>query len=232
MARNERVFRFGAEPVRTAVPSRSGGASPSRVVGIDGGPGRPTAPGEPDPVRLRRGFLRRVVDYLTVDRGVRQFVDWGAALPGIAEAVRRHAPGARTVHVAPEGADTVFRGCCSASVLCGRGHAPAETVALMRNRGLVDFGAPVAVLATAPLTAEGAPRLCQAAAAVHAAVRAEGYLALSAPAGHRDELTAAFGPFTLLDPGLSDLAWWPYPDEAVPAPGSGALGGLGRYGPA
>ena len=54
-----------------------------------------------DSVRANRAFLARSVRFLTVDRGIRQFLDIGAGLPtanNIHEVAQREAPDARIVY--------------------------------------------------------------------------------------------------------------------------------------
>ena len=93
----------------------------------------------------------------------------------------------------------------------------------LTTRGLVDLDEPVAVLRTRPFSAE---EPFTEAEELHSLLRGGGYLALTSPAP-RSVVTAAFAPFQLLDPGVADLRWWPYPDDAVSLTGTGTLAGVG-----
>ncbi|WP_067966217.1 SAM-dependent methyltransferase [Nocardiopsis trehalosi] len=194
----------------------------------------------------RRGFLRRVVAYLAADTRIRQFVDLGSRLPagdGIADTARAHAPDARVVYV-----DTDATRALHAPAQAGGGAVPVVTAPSLRpaalldrlaDRGVIDFTAPVAVLLTdtAPLRRDGVlPH--DLVRALHTALPGGSHIAVAqrvAPDGdttadaHSRELAAAvLEPFTLIEPGLADIAWWPYPDEEVTAEGTGILAGVGR----
>nr|WP_246422115.1 SAM-dependent methyltransferase [Nocardiopsis mwathae] len=209
-----------------------------------GAAARPTAPGSAEPpevTRAKRGFLRRAAGYLAADAGIRQFVDIGSRLPaddGIGGAVHEHAPDARVVYV-ETGSTVPIRGCGAAgdaavSVAAVHRPDPASLISLLDLRGLVDFGEPAAffLVDTAPPEDGGAPA-AGLVDALHAAMCPGGFLALALPpdsagAGDGGRARSAFGAFTLLDPGLADLAWWPYPDEDVAGRGTGIPAGLGR----
>ncbi|APC34617.1 SAM-dependent methyltransferase [Nocardiopsis dassonvillei] len=186
------------------------------------------AGGRPDPrhaehTRLHQAFLGRVVDYLSTDAGVRQFVDWGCPVPGTAERVHATAPDASVVHVAPHGAAGMLS-TPGARVLSGDGSGTDTLLRRLGTSGLVDFDEPVAVLMTRPFTADDPPARIDA---LHALMRGGGYLALTSPAP-RAAVERAFDPFQPIEPGVADLRWWPYPDEDVSDAGTGVLAGLGR----
>ncbi|WP_431889941.1 SAM-dependent methyltransferase [Nocardiopsis alba] len=204
-------------------PLRVPGQRP-RVVELDTR-NRPAAdPARAEEVRLHQAFLGRVVDYLCADAGVRQFVDWGCPVPGTTERIREAAPEARVVHVAPEGTAGVLASSGTATALSGDGSGNRALLLRLRDSGLVDFGEPVAVLMTRPFRAGAAP---DGLGDLRSLMRGGGYLALTSTAP-RAELERAFDPFRTLEPGVADLAWWPYPDEDVSDRGCGILAGLGR----
>ncbi|WP_198659082.1 SAM-dependent methyltransferase [Nocardiopsis sp. FIRDI 009] len=184
---------------------------------------RPPDPRAADHLRRHERFLGRIIDYLCADAGVDQFVDWGCAVPGTAGRVRERAPDAGVVNVAPHGTAGVLSSADTA-VLSGDGADPATLLRRLRTCGHVDLDRPVAVLLTRPLTADTFPTWIDG---LHSLMRGGGYLALTSSAP-RTDTEAAFAPFRLLEPGLADITWWPYPDEEVSADGSGVLGGLGR----
>lgn len=182
----------------------------------------PHAP-QTEHTRLHQAFLGRVIDYLCADAGVRQFVDWGCPVPGTVERVRSACPGASVVHVAPHGTAGVLSTAGSA-VLSGDGSGVDALLRRLSASGLVDFDEPVAVLMTRPFTADDPPT---GPGALHALMRGGGYLALASTAP-RAVAERAFLPFQPLEPGVADLAWWPYPDEDVSDKGTGIVAGLGR----
>ncbi|PSK96851.1 S-adenosyl methyltransferase [Murinocardiopsis flavida] len=158
--------------------------------------------------RARRGFVRRVVGYLAADLGVRQFVNVGAR-PATAEAVhtaaREHRPEASAVHLSGGPLGTVLRS------------------------GALDPAAPIALLLvdTGDLTDTAVAALVRDA---HAATAPGSHVVICRPApgdgaGAR-AATRLFAPFTVLDPGLADMAWWPYPDAEVTGSGVGVLAGV------
>lgn len=105
-------------------------------------------------VRVYRALLGRLVRYL-VEVGVRQFLDLGSGLPTVGnvhQVAQDFSPGARVVYV-DINPDVVVRG---HSLLAGNHDAvmvradlrqPAEVLDATRRSGLLDLGAPVAVLA-------------------------------------------------------------------------------------
>ncbi|MGW5875801.1 SAM-dependent methyltransferase [Nocardiopsis terrae] len=212
------VFRERKPP---HVPGRE-----PRVVNLGGSPCPPPDPARAEQTRLHQAFLGRVIDYLCADAGVRQFVDWGCSVPGTAERVHRADAGAAVVHVAPHGTAGILAAADDAAVLSGEASGTGDGALLRRlhTSGLVDFDEPVAVLMTRPFTEEAPPT---GLAALHSVMRGGGYLALTSTAP-RTVAERAFDPFLPVEPVVADLTWWPYPDDDVPAPGCGTLGGLGR----
>ncbi|MBB4930904.1 hypothetical protein F4561_001724 [Lipingzhangella halophila] len=218
-----------------------------RVVRIDQHPNRAGAPEDgSDPevsriVRARQGFQRRVVDYLAADAGIRQFVDLGSMLPaghGIQDIARSGEPGARAVYVDAWSAWSArpARGKArrdeAVPVVAADSMHPSRLIGRLKECGLVDFSAPVAVLLleTAALRRDGV-QPDELAAALHAQMCPGGHLAVALDPGDvadGESPAAAFGPFSPLEPGLADLAWWPYPDDEVATEGTGILGGVGR----
>ncbi|MCY9782871.1 SAM-dependent methyltransferase [Nocardiopsis sp. EMB25] len=200
---------------------------PGRQPGVVG-LGRRAQTWLPDPraadhLRRHERFLGRIIDYLCADAGVDQFVDWGCAVPGTGTRVRERRPGAAVVHVAPYGTAGVLSSSDTA-VLSGDGADPTTLLHRLRTSGHVDLDRPLAVLLTRPLTADTSPTWIDG---LHSLMRGGGYLALTSSAPPADT-ESAFAPFRLLEPGVADITWWPYPDEEVSAEGSGVLGGLGR----
>lgn len=218
-----------------------------RVVRLDQHPDRATAapPEDGDPeesriARARQGFQRRVVDYLASDIGIRQFVDLGSLLPaghGIQDIARSTQPDARTVYVDAWSAWSVrpIRGRArrddAVPVVAADSMGPQRLTARLTECGLVNFDEPVAVLLleTVALRRDGvSPH--ELAEALHAQMCPGGHVAIAlGPDDLRGDASpeAAFGPFSLLEPGLADVAWWPYPDDEVRIEGTGILGGVG-----
>ncbi|WP_393916070.1 SAM-dependent methyltransferase [Halostreptopolyspora alba] len=232
-----------AVPVDEAV-----GVPGQRVVRLDQHPGRATAAtgedGDPEESRIvhaRQGFQRRVVDYLAADAGIRQFVDLGSLLPaghGIQDIARSGAPDARTVYVDAWSAWSTRpvrgkeRRDDAVPVVTADSMWPSRLIARLRECDLVDFGEPVAVLLleTAALRRDGVPPH-ELAEALYAQMCPGGHVAIAlGPEDHRGDASpaSAFGPFALLEPGLADVAWWPYPDDEVTVRGTDILAGVGR----
>ncbi|WP_017604566.1 SAM-dependent methyltransferase [Nocardiopsis alkaliphila] len=210
------VFRRSEPP-----PSHRGRP---RVVALDSGARTSPDPAWAEHVRLHQAFLGRVIDYLCADAGIRQFVDWGCPVPGTAERVRRVAPEATVVHVAPQGAAGLLTSPEHAAVLSGDGSESEALLRRLHTSGLVDFDEPVGVLMTRTFGADCPPSGLED---LRGLMRGGGHLALTSTAP-RAEVERAFAPFSLLEPGVADLTWWPYPDEDVAASGCGILAGLGR----
>ncbi|WP_017608081.1 SAM-dependent methyltransferase [Nocardiopsis xinjiangensis] len=190
-----------------------------------GGRRQHTAPAQPPArdARAHQAFLGRVIDYLSTDRGVRQFIDWGCPVPGTAERIRHAHPDNTVVHVAPHGTVGMLSS-PDTPVLSGGSENADAPLRRLTTCGLVDFGEPVAVLMTRPFSGGVPP---SGLAQLHSLLRGGGYLALATEAPERAGENV-FAPFVPLEPGLADLRWWPYPDEDVAMEGTGVLGGLGR----
>ncbi|MBE2997403.1 SAM-dependent methyltransferase [Nocardiopsis sp. HNM0947] len=181
-------------------------------------PERPVVPH----AREHQAFLGRVIDYLSTDRGVRQFVDWGCPVPGTAERIRQAHPDNTVVHIAPHG--TVGMLSSPDNPVLSGSESSDSSLCRLTTCGLVDLDGPVAVLMTRPFSAEAPPPALDR---LHYLMHGGGYLALATEAPKRDA-EAAFAPFVPLEPGVADLRWWPYPDEDVAMEGTGILGGLAR----
>lgn len=189
-----------------------------------GGHRQNAAPAQPS-VRnacTHQAFLGRVIDYLSTDRGVRQFIDWGCPVPGTAERIRDTHHDNTVVHVAPHGTIGMLSSPDS-PVLSGGAENADTPLRRLTTCGLVDFDEPVAVLMTRPFSAHTPP---PGLARLHSLMHGGGYLALAVDAPERSA-GSVFAPFVPLEPGLADLRWWPYPDEDVAMEGTGVLGGLG-----
>lgn len=105
-----------------------------------------------------RRFLKRAVQYLAREEGVRQFIDLGSGLPtveNVHEVAREVAPDAKVVYVDNDPTALVH----ARALLAGTDVAvvnadlriPAEVLTDKAVRGLLDFGERVAVLAFASL---------------------------------------------------------------------------------
>ncbi|GAA3736811.1 SAM-dependent methyltransferase [Salinactinospora qingdaonensis] len=206
---------------------------PSRVIDLATHPlrGASTAAGPPSRLdNAKRSFLRRAVEYLSVELGIRHFIDVGSRLPvadGIHGIVRSHAAGAHVVYVDTATAAPLYDRSPSQldglSVVAGD-PAPHALVDTLIARGHIDLDTPVAVLMIEPAAVGGAGRTRALAQALHAATAPGSHVVLAA-----DDTTAdIFTPFTLLAPGVADMAWWPYPDEEVSATGTGVSVGMAR----
>nr|WP_255429821.1 SAM-dependent methyltransferase [Streptomonospora sp. PA3] len=194
-------------------------------------------------IEARRGFLRRAVGYLAADAGVRRFVDLGSRLPvgeGIGRAAREYAHGARVVYVDAESSAALRGGRAgegesAAAVVAVDRMDPATLLGALAGSGLVDLAEPVGVLITdtTALRRDGVP-VCDLVRALHARMGPGGHVAIAQAVSHagdphrREVAAAVFEPFTLIEPGLADMAWWPYPDEEVSAEPTGVLAGVGR----
>ncbi|MDA2807670.1 SAM-dependent methyltransferase [Nocardiopsis suaedae] len=210
-----------------------------RVVGLDGRPpAQRTAPPEPDPLdRARLAFAARAARYLAADAGVRQFVDISSGLPtcdAVLEAVGDRGSGVRAVYFDASDGPALHPGAsphrAAAPVVSVPWHSPWALVERLATCGLVDVDEPVCVLVldTAPKTGGPAPGP-ELLAALHDALGRGGHVLTAYPRGGRpDRASRALAPFAPLEPGLADIAWWPYPDEDVAAEGSGLTGAVGR----
>ncbi|GAB3447010.1 SAM-dependent methyltransferase [Streptomonospora sediminis] len=237
-----RVVHISERMPRSAAPSPQQPPEPGPAAGTGAGTGVPAQSGTPL-IEARRGFLRRAVGYLAADTGVRQFVDLGSRLPageGIGRAAREYAPGSRVVYVDAEssaalrGSRAGAAGTAAAVVAVGR-MDPAALIAGLSGPGLIDFDEPVGVLVTdtTALRRDGVV-VHDLVRALHARMGRGGHVAIAQPVSRpgdahcRDFAAGVFEPFALVEPGLADMAWWPYPDEEVSAEPTGILAGLGR----
>ncbi len=201
----------------------------------------PAAAPAPETARLVEAesrFLARCVGYLVADLKIRQYVDLGSRVPhsgGIHDLVSERLPDARVVRL-DTGPAVPLHPRASASgpaVLRLDQPCPEELAAQLALRGLVDLGEPVAVLVDADLLPESLD-VGEVVHALHEALVPGSHLVLrQRPVNPADPyaralVAALFEPFCLLEPGVADLAWWPYPDEEVAAEGTGVLAGLAR----
>ncbi len=212
-----------------------------RVVHLDQHPSRGgTRPESSGLFLARQGFQRRVVDYLATDAGIRQFVDLGSLLPagnGIQDVAGSGEPGVRTVYVDAWSARPA-RGQAphdpAVPVVVADSMRPSPLVERLAECGLVDFAEPVAVLLleTAALRRdEVRPR--ELAWALHARMCSGSHVAIALDPDDIEDGVApeeAFGPLSVLEPGMADIAWWPYPDDEVAVEGTGVRAGVGRRG--
>lgn len=109
--------------------------------------------------RDNRAFLLRVVRYLTVEAGIRQFVDLGGGLPtqsNVHEVAQQLAPEARVVYidydpmVGSHGQALLARD-EHVAMVCADLTRPADVLEDPAVRWLLDFSRPVALLCTATL---------------------------------------------------------------------------------
>ncbi|MEY9213035.1 SAM-dependent methyltransferase [Thermobifida halotolerans] len=183
-------------------------------------------------------FLRRCVGYLAADLRIRQYVDFGSRVPhsrGIHDITDEHLSDARVVRIDTGTAVPLHtRASSHRSAALWIEHPRAEElVAQLGLRGLVDPGEPAAVLLDTDLLPRELP-VSGVVHALHDALAPGSHLVLRQRPGNpadpyaRGIAAALFEPFLLLEPGVADLAWWPYPDEEVAADGVGVLAGLAR----
>ncbi|QBI53847.1 SAM-dependent methyltransferase [Streptomonospora litoralis] len=238
---SERFGRSAAPPAAgLAGSAQDGGAHDARSphAGVPAQIGGPV-------MEARRGFLRRTVGYLAADARVRQFVDLGSRLPagdGIGRAAREYAPGSRVVYVDAESTAALHGGRAAAedtavSVVAVAHMDPHALIDRLIGRGVIDFADPVGVLVTdtTALRRDGV-LVHDLVRALHMRMGPGGHVAIAQPASDsrdphcREFAASVFEPFTLVEPGLTDMAWWPYPDEEVSGEPTGILAGLGRRG--
>ncbi|TDQ52558.1 SAM-dependent methyltransferase [Actinorugispora endophytica] len=235
---------------RWRAPHVDGGPRPPdppgpRVVRLDGyRDGVPRGPGDEAAARTariaeaERGFLRRCVGYLATDLGIRQFVDFGSRVPppdGVHAVAREHHADARVVRIDTGGAVPLHGRASPFRPAVVRVERPDtdELAARLRLRGLLDPAEPAVALLDTDLLPRGV--------VAHDVVRV--LHSVLAPGSHlvirqqplnradpyaRELASPLFEPFELLEPGLADLAWWPYPDDEVSATGVGVLAGVAR----
>ena len=104
-----------------------------------------------------RSFLRRAVNFLAADAGIRQFIDIGTGLPApgsVHDVARQANPATRIVYVDNDpvvlahGRD-MLHGVPNTVILSHDLRAPAEILADLELRRLIDFSEPVAILLVA-----------------------------------------------------------------------------------
>lgn len=101
-----------------------------------------------------RQFLRRVVQYLVVEAGVTQFLDFGSGLPtqgNVSEVAHQSNPGARVVHVDNDPvvythSKALLADAKTTEFVLGDVCAPAEILAHPDVRSMIDFEHPVGLL--------------------------------------------------------------------------------------
>jgi hypothetical protein len=107
-----------------------------------------------DIARRNRAFLRRVVRFM-VDAGIRQFLDLGSGIPTVGnvhEVAQREAPGARVVYVdyetvAVAHSQLLLADNDDADIVFADVTRPADVLGAAATRRLLDFDAPVGILA-------------------------------------------------------------------------------------
>jgi hypothetical protein len=110
-------------------------------------------------VRENRAFLRRAVEYLTGQVGIRQFLDIGTGLPtqqNVHEVAQGIAPDARVVYVDNDRVvcahgRALLAGNPNVSMVQGDLRRPEEILTERHTRALLDFTEPAAVLIVATL---------------------------------------------------------------------------------
>ncbi|WP_026119951.1 SAM-dependent methyltransferase [Nocardiopsis potens] len=222
-----------------------------RVVGLDGRPvdgadgAAPPRPAADPADRARLAFAARAAHYLAADAGIRQFVDFSSGLPtcdALHGVLGERSPAVRTVYVEAACGIALHPGAsphrAAAPVLSLRGRTPEAAAAELAASGLVDFGEPVGVLLLDTAPQHRAPGAVDALLrALHREMAPGGHVIASfgprAPhtAGPGPAPARLLAPFTPLDPGTADIAWWPYPDDAVATEGTGITGGMARRDP-
>jgi len=169
--------------------------------------------------------------------GIRQYVDFGSRVPhttGVHALVTEQCPDARVVQVGIGTAVPLHprASALQPAMLWLEQVRPDDVAAHLSLRGRIDLGEPVAVLIDVDLLPGGDVR--DLVPALHRVLAPGSHLALrQRPANPADPYAQAlaaalFDPFCLVEPGVADLAWWPYPDEEVVAEGTGILAGLAR----
>jgi hypothetical protein len=203
--------------------------------------------------REGRALIRRVVEHLVRERGVKQIIDVGSGLPtgeNVHEIAHAIDPSVRVVYIDSD-AVVCLRGQALLSKIQGpAGLSQPDTVLMAEHdlldpesifndgaiRALIDFDQPVGVLMMflLHLIADDA-KPHEVVAAYRSALSPGSFLAIShaaadADAGftlrNREEIAAFFGDFVLEPPGLVNS--WPYAE--LPADLDAALGGAGFSG--
>jgi hypothetical protein len=135
-----------------------------------------------------RQFLRRVVQYLVVEVGVKQFIDIGSGLPtqgNVSEVVHRFSPRARVVHVDNDPvvythSKALLADAQTTEFVLGDVRRPAEILDDPAVRSMIDFGQPVGLLLFAILHhLEDSDHPEQLMAELRAAMPSGSYLAIS-----------------------------------------------------
>jgi hypothetical protein len=116
-------------------------------------------PGIREACRWNRIFLRRAVYFLAAEAGIRQFIDIGAGLPAsghVHDIARQAEPAARIVYVDNDPVvlahgRNMLHGVPDTAILSHDLRAPAEILADLELRRLIDFSEPVAILLVAIL---------------------------------------------------------------------------------
>jgi SAM-dependent methyltransferase len=112
-----------------------------------------TTPNLAETMRANRVFLRRAVRYLT-EQGIRQFLDIGSGIPTVGnvhEVAQEEAPDSTVVYVdvdpvAVAHSRSILEANKQATVVCADLRDTGRIADEARQSGLIDFGAPVAVL--------------------------------------------------------------------------------------
>lgn len=235
-----RALPVAAEPRASGSPGASVIRLDGRSGGVRRGGTREAADRAERIAAAHRGFLRRCVGYLSADLKIRQFIDFGSRLPhseGVQAVAREYRADSRAVRVEITGAAPPLGRTALLQPAAVRiaGSDPGEFAARLGMRGLLDLAEPAAALLDTGLLP------CDVVAhdlvrALHAVLAPGSHIAiLQRPPNRadpyaRDLAATLFEPFELLEPGLADLSWWPYPDEEAAAPGSGVLAGVARRG--
>lgn len=210
--------------------------------------------------RANREFLTRTVE-LCCQLGITQFLDLGSGIPtrgSVHEIVERRCPVGRVVYVDIE---PVAVACCrdlvsehpTVRVAQADLRDPAAVLAAAEVSEVLDFDAPVAVLAVASLhyvapqddlaavvagyraalspgsalvISHGSDDVADPVAAGHMRELAEVMAGSATPAylRNRAELSAALAEFALVDPGLVDIRRWRTTSDLPDAAVYGALG--------
>jgi O-methyltransferase involved in polyketide biosynthesis len=192
---------------------------------VDGEPGLPTA------VLANRGFLQRTVRHL-LSLGVRQFLDLGSGLPTaghVHEVAHALDPTTRVVYVdvdptAVAHGQRIVRDAKRVAMVCADLRSVPQVLAAPGVRRLIDFTAPVGVLMVGVL--QLVPDSSDPAGVIdryREAVAAESHLVLSHPGPAavwdpseerraefrtKEEVTALFGGWELVGPGVTEVAQW------------------------
>jgi len=200
------------------------------------------APDVPLAALENREFLKRAMQFLVRDQGIRQFVDIGPGLPtqnNVHQLARQHDPGAQVVYVDNDAvvlahSRSLLHGVPGVTVIPGDLRDPGSILAGLRLRGLIDFTQPVALCMTLVLhfvppdddpygvVARFRDALCHGSFLVLSHVTSDGrepgaltdiddvYGNANAPLimRTREQVTAFFDGFELIEPGVVFLSQW------------------------